>query len=73
MNVYGALIQKPFYAKQNIRKLASEKTFMLPQHIPTLKGKEAKDFIDQDKKPLSKTEKAHILKCVEIYKKNPIE
>ena len=46
---------------------------MLPQHIPTLEGKDAERFVKQDKKPLSKAQKAHLAKCLEVYKKNPTE
>lgn len=40
---------------------------------PFFTGKAAEDFIKQDKKPLSSKQKAHLKKCSEIYKKNPIK
>lgn len=43
-----------------------------PQHIPTLEGKDAEKFVKQDKKPLSKAQKAHLAKCRKLYEKNPI-
>jgi hypothetical protein len=46
---------------------------MLPKHMPTLEGKEADEFIKQDKKPLSRRQKAHLQQCLELYKKNPIK
>jgi hypothetical protein len=46
---------------------------MLPKHMPTLEGKEAERFIKQDKKPLSRRQKAHLKQCLELYKKNPIK
>lgn len=46
---------------------------MLPQHIPTIKGKDAEDFVSQDKKSLTTAEKTHLEKCRAIYKKNPIK
>ena len=46
---------------------------MLPKPVPTLRGEEAKRFEEQDKKPLSSSEKAFLLECVQIYKKNPIK
>ncbi len=46
---------------------------MLPQHIPTLKGKDAEDFVSQDKKRLTSAEKTNLEKCRAIYKKNPIK
>jgi hypothetical protein len=46
---------------------------VLPQHIPTLEGKDAEKFVAQDKKPLSREQKADLLKCREIYKKNPVK
>jgi len=46
---------------------------MKPQHMPILEGKEAKKFIEQDKKPLSEKDKKHLEKCLEIYKNNPIK
>ena len=46
---------------------------MLPKHMPTLKGKDAEEFMKQDKKPLSSEQKAHLKKCLETYKKNPIK
>ena len=46
---------------------------MLPQHIPTLEGKDAERFVEQDKKPLSKEQKAHLNRCREVYKQNPIK
>jgi hypothetical protein len=38
----------------------------------TIKGKDAEEFIEQDKKPLTSEEKAHLKECLEIYRKNPI-
>jgi hypothetical protein len=46
---------------------------MLPQHIPTLEGKDAEKFIAQDKTPLTTEQKAHLEKCRAVYKKNPIK
>lgn len=46
---------------------------MLPKHVPTLEGKEAEEFIKQDKNPLDKKQKEHLKKCLEVYKKNPIK
>ena len=46
---------------------------MLPQHPPILVGKDAKRFIDQDKRPLTSEEKDDLRRCLEIYKKNPIK
>ena len=46
---------------------------MLPQHIPTIKGKDAENFMSQDNKRLSTAEKTHLEKCRAIYKKNPIK
>jgi hypothetical protein len=46
---------------------------VLPQHIPTIEGKEAKIFAAQDKKPLTTAEKATLEKCQAIYRKNPIK
>jgi len=45
---------------------------MIPQHIPTIKGKDAEKFVAQDKKPLSSAEKIHLEKCRATYRKNPI-
>jgi hypothetical protein len=45
---------------------------MLPRHIPTLLGHNAELFAEQDKKPLTSAEKAHLEKCRATYKKNPI-
>ena len=45
---------------------------MRPRHIPTLKGEDAKSFIKQDKKRLSREQKEHLEECSEVYKKNPI-
>jgi len=42
------------------------------EHMPLLEGKDAEEFMKQDKKPLSSEQKAHLKKCLEIYKKNPI-
>jgi len=46
---------------------------VLPQHIPTIEGKDAEIFAAQDKKPLTTAEKAHLEKCRAIYRKNPIK
>jgi len=46
---------------------------MLPRHIPTLEKENAKKFIRQDKKPLSREQTEHLKQCLEIYKKNPIK
>ena len=46
---------------------------MLPKHMPTLKDREAKKFIKQDKKPLSREQKEYLRKCLEVYEKNPIK
>ncbi len=46
---------------------------MLPQHIPTIKGKDAENFVAQDKKRLTSAEKTNLEKCRAIYKKNPIK
>lgn len=46
---------------------------MLPEHMPILRGKEAKRFIKQDKKPLNSSQKNYLEKCREIYEKNPIK
>ena len=41
--------------------------------MPTLKGKVAKEFIHQDKKPLSEEQKAFLRQCHEVYKQHPID
>lgn len=46
---------------------------MLYRHIFVLEGKDAKRFIEQDKKPLSSKQKKYLEKCKEIYEKNPIK
>ena len=46
---------------------------MLPRHIPTLENKDAKKFIRQDKKPLSREQNEHLKRCLETYKANPIK
>jgi hypothetical protein len=46
---------------------------MLPKHMPTLEGKDANEFIRQDRKPLSRKQKEHLKKCLETYRKNPIK
>ncbi|KKL85942.1 hypothetical protein LCGC14_1949670 [marine sediment metagenome] len=46
---------------------------MLPEHMPVLEGKDAKRFIEQDKKPLSSKQKEYLKNCLEIYEKNPIK
>jgi hypothetical protein len=46
---------------------------MLPRHIPTLVGKDAERFTEEDKKPLSSAQKSHLEKCRAVYKKNPIK
>ena len=38
-----------------------------------LEGKDAERFVMQDKKPLTTAQKAHLVKCFEVYKKNPIK
>ena len=45
---------------------------MLPSRIPALKGDAAKQFIEQDKQPLSSAQKARIEACRAIYRKNPL-
>jgi hypothetical protein len=67
------IIQKAFYTKLNIMRPASERKNMLPQHIPVIEGKEAEEFIAQDKKRLSTAEKTNLEKCRAIYRKNPIK
>ena len=37
-----------------------------------LKGKDAKKFIKQDRKPLSDEKKTYLKKCLNIYKNNPV-
>nr|URC17020.1 MAG: hypothetical protein [Lokiarchaeota virus Fenrir Meg22_1012]URC17249.1 MAG: hypothetical protein [Lokiarchaeota virus Fenrir Meg22_1214] len=37
-----------------------------------LEGKEAKEFIKRDKKPLTKKQKEYLKRCRKIYEKNPI-
>jgi hypothetical protein len=46
---------------------------MLPKHVPTLEGKDAEKFVKQDRAPLSRQQKKHLNKCLELYKKNPIK
>jgi hypothetical protein len=46
---------------------------MLPKHMPTLEGKEAKAFIEQDAKPLSSEQKAFLKECQRVYKDKPIK
>ena len=46
---------------------------MLPKHMPVLKGKDAKKFIEQDVKSLSSKQKEYLEKCRVIYEKNPIK
>lgn len=41
--------------------------------MPVLEGKDAKRFIEQDKKPLSSKQKEYLKNCLEIYEKNPIK
>jgi hypothetical protein len=38
-----------------------------------LKGKDAKRFIDQDKRPTDEKHQEHLKECLETYKKNPIK
>ncbi len=45
---------------------------MLPDHMPVLTGKEAEDFIKQDKKQLTDAQKAFLDECLAIYDRNPI-
>jgi hypothetical protein len=40
---------------------------MKPLPIPTLTGKEAERFIQQDKKPLTETQKTRLQKAREVY------
>jgi hypothetical protein len=40
--------------------------------MPPLEDKEAERFAEQDKKPLSRRQKAHLQACLELYRKNPI-
>ena len=44
---------------------------MLPEPIPILKGKVAKEFIENDKKPLTKEQKEILAKSIEIFKQHP--
>jgi hypothetical protein len=68
------MIQKAFYVKRTIMKFVFiEEIEMLPQHIPTIEGKDAEKFMSQDKKRLTTAEKKHLEKCRAIYKKNPIK
>jgi hypothetical protein len=46
---------------------------MLPKHLPALEGEEAEKFVKQDKRPLSRRQKEHLKRCLELYKKNPIK
>lgn len=46
---------------------------MLPSRIPALKGQAAKQFLEQDKKPLSSAEKASLEACRALYRKNPLK
>jgi hypothetical protein len=46
---------------------------MKPVHMPVLKGKDAKRFIEQDTKPLSSEQKEYLKKCQETYEKKPIK
>jgi len=46
---------------------------MLPGHISTLEKSNAQKFIKQDKEPLSREQKEHLKRCLEIYEKNPIK
>lgn len=46
---------------------------MLPNPPPILTGKDAKRFIEQDKKPLTQKQKDHIKECLELYLKKPIK
>ncbi|GEM_PF-1402607 len=45
---------------------------MLPQHIPTIEGKDAEKFMSQDKKRLTTAEQTHLEKCRAIYKKTQL-
>ncbi len=45
---------------------------MKPDHMPILKGEEAKKFIEQDSKPLNNEKKEYLKKCQKIYEKNPL-
>ena len=46
---------------------------MKPVHMPVLKGKDAKRFIEQDTKPLSSEQKEYLKTCQETYEKKPIK
>jgi len=49
-----------------------EEIEMLPQHIPTIEGKDAEKFMSQDKKRLTTAEQTHLEKCRAIYKKTQL-
>ncbi len=67
--------RKLFTGNTTLRDMETNKGIknMLPQHIPTIKGKDAEDFVAQDKKRLTSAEKTNLEKCRAIYKKNPIK
>ena len=46
---------------------------MLPEHPPPLTGKAAKRFMEQDRKPLTEKQKAHLIECTKIYEDNPVK
>lgn len=61
------------FIKIKVYIMCLEATRVQPQHIPTLENEDAKKFIKQDKKPLSKAQIEHLKHCLEIYNKNPIK
>lgn len=46
---------------------------MIPEPIPVLKGKAAKEFISQDKKPLTEKQRKFLAEAVELYRKHPVK
>lgn len=72
--LFWETLQKTFYPQVPIVTHAVRGIpKMLPRHIPTLEGSDAERFAEQDKKPLTTAEKAHLEKCRAVYKKNPIK
>ena len=40
---------------------------MLPKPIPDITGEDAKNFLEEDAKPLPRRQKAYIKHCKEVY------
>ena len=46
---------------------------MIPEPIPILKGKAAEEFIKNDKKPITESQKEFLAESLEIFKQHPFK